>query len=129
VKTSKIIHVTDTILKPKKMNDLITSYKALAEKQSMTLAEFKRRYNEMDTSQPIDIGFYCYILKIIASKDQDVLKVLAMSQDQEVVCIEVWDKNYITAKAFPKEKSYVYFDNLTYCQSVLVKKKDSFEIF
>ena len=79
MKTSKIIHVTDTVLKPKKMNDLITSYKTLAEKQSMTLAEFKRRYNEMDTSQPIDIGFHCYILKVIASKDQDVLKVLAMS--------------------------------------------------
>ncbi len=61
--------MTDSVLKPKKMNDLITSYKALAEKQSMTLAEFKRRYNDMDTTQPIDIGFYSYILKVIASKD------------------------------------------------------------
>ena len=70
VKTSKIIHVTDSVLKPKKMNDLIASYKQLADKQSMTLAEFKRRFNEMDTaSQPIDIGFYSYILKVISSKD------------------------------------------------------------
>ena len=45
----------------------------------MTLAEFKRKYNDMDTSQPIDVGFYSYILKVISSKDQDVLKVLAMS--------------------------------------------------
>jgi hypothetical protein len=45
------------------------------------------------------------------------------------VCIEVWDRHYITSKAFPKEKSYVQFENLTYCQSILVKKKDSFEIF
>ncbi len=47
----------------------------------MTLAEFKRKYNDIDTSQPFDIGFYAYILKVISSKDQEVLKVLAMSQD------------------------------------------------
>ena len=33
------------------------------------------------------------------------------------------------AKAFPKEKSYISFDGLTYLQSVFVKKRDSFEVF
>ncbi len=69
------------MLKPKKLNDLITSYKALSDNQKITLAEFKRKYNDIDTSQPFDIGFYAYILKVISSKDQEVLKVLAMSQD------------------------------------------------
>jgi hypothetical protein len=77
VKSSKIIHVTDSILKPKKLNEMITSYKALAEKQSLTLAEFKRKYNEIDAQ--FDISFYAYMLKVVASKDQEVLKVLAMS--------------------------------------------------
>ena len=35
----------------------------------------------------------------------------------------------IGQKAFPKEKTYALFDNLSYTQSVLVKKKDTFEIF
>jgi hypothetical protein len=69
LKTSKFIHLTDTFLKPKKMTALLTSYKSLADTHSMTLADFKRRYNDIDTSQPVDIGFYSYILKVIASKD------------------------------------------------------------
>jgi hypothetical protein len=70
LKTSKFIHLTDTFLKPKKMTALLTSYKSLADTHSMTLADFKRRFNEIDTtSQPVDIGFYSYILKVIASKD------------------------------------------------------------
>jgi len=52
-----------------------------------------------------------------------------MTQDQEIVCIETWDKQFIYAKSFPKEKSYIFLDNLTYIQSVLVRKKDSFELF
>jgi hypothetical protein len=52
-----------------------------------------------------------------------------MSQDQELVCIEIFDKQFISGKAFPKEKSYIFFDNLNYIQSVLVRKKDSFELF
>jgi hypothetical protein len=77
VKSSKIIHVTDSVLKPKKLNEMINSYKALAEKQTLTLAEFKRKYNEIDAQ--FDISFYAYVLKVVASKDQEVLKVLAMS--------------------------------------------------
>ena len=44
----------------------------------------------------------------------EVLKILAMTHDQEIVCIDNWDKSFICAKAFPKEKTFVYFDNLTY---------------
>jgi hypothetical protein len=65
LKTSKFIHLTDTVLKPKKMTALLTSYKSLADTHSMTLADFKRRYNDIDTT--IDIGFYSYILKVIVS--------------------------------------------------------------
>ncbi len=43
--------------------------------------------------------------------------------------MEIWDKHFVTSKAFPKEKNYVAFDHLTYAQTVLVKKKDSFELF
>jgi hypothetical protein len=69
LKTSKFIHLTDTFLKPKKMTTLLASYKSLADTHSMTLADFKRRFNDIDTSKPVDIGFYSYILKVIASKD------------------------------------------------------------
>ena len=57
------------------------------------------------------------------------MKVLAITQDQEIVCIEVWDKQYIWQRAFPKEKTYALLDNLAYIQTVLVKKKDTFEVF
>jgi hypothetical protein len=47
VKTSKVIHLTDCVLRPKKLCGLVSSYKALAEKHaSVTLADFKRRFND-----------------------------------------------------------------------------------
>ena len=52
-----------------------------------------------------------------------------VTQDQEIVCIEVWDRQYIGARGFVKERSYAWAENLSYVQSVLVKKKDTFEVF
>jgi len=69
VKTSKIFHITDSVLKPKKETALMDRYRPLIEK-SLTLAEFKRRYNELQNPKDTDIGFHCYILKIISSKNQ-----------------------------------------------------------
>ena len=68
VKTSKILHVTDSVLKPKKATALMDRYKTLIEKP-LTLAEFKRRYNQLSNPKDLDIGFHCYILKIISSKN------------------------------------------------------------
>ena len=68
VKTTKIFHVTDTILKPKKEIALMDRYKAWVEK-SYTLAEFKRKYNEIQYPKDADIGFNCYILKVISQKN------------------------------------------------------------
>ena len=45
------------------------------------------------------------------------------------MCIDIWDKQFVFAKAFPKEKSYIALENLSYVQSVFVKKRDSFEVF
>ena len=55
--------------------------------------------------------------------------MLALTSEQEIVCIDTWDKQFILARAFPKEKSYIFFDNLSYMSSVLVRKRDSFEVF
>ena len=135
-KTSQIFHVTDSILKPKKAQEQIEKNKGLIEK-SLSLNEFKRKYgNDADKglAKDADITFYGYVLKVISSKNKytgelEVMKAVVMTHDQEIVLIECWDKQYIFAKSFPKEKSYIFFDNLTYLNSVLVSKKDQFEVF
>lgn len=81
VKGSKIYHYTDEILKPKKEIGLIEKYKGYIEK-SLTLAEYKRKFNEVHKDH--DITFYAYVLKVISSKnqvngDQEVLKILVMT--------------------------------------------------
>jgi hypothetical protein len=44
LKTSKLFHYTDAVLKPRKMADQIESNKTLIEK-SISLADFKRKFN------------------------------------------------------------------------------------
>ena len=131
VKTSKIIHLSDGVLR--KQSEVLERYRALAE-HSCTLADFKRRYLEFATPSSVDVGFHCYLLKVISSKnavtqEQEVSKVVVLTQDQEVVCIELWDRQFVWQRAFPKERTYVQFDNLSYIHSVLVKKRDTFEVF
>ena len=60
------------------MTDAIDINKKYAE-NSLGLAEFKRRYNELNTARDIDICFYAYILKLISSKDNELLKILAIT--------------------------------------------------
>jgi hypothetical protein len=60
------------------MTEAIEKNKLLVEK-SLSLAEFKRKFNELNTSRDIDISFYAYILKLIASKDNELLKILAIT--------------------------------------------------
>lgn len=131
-KASKIYHLTDNILKPKKVTEELDRCKALIE-NGTTLADFKRRFGELRRDQ--DLSFYAYVLKVIAAKsatvpgESDVVKCLLMTQDQEIVCLEFFDRQFCLAKAFPKEKSYVSVENVSYVHSVFVKKKDSFEVF
>ena len=96
VKNSKFIHYTDMVLKPRKDITQIEYYKAMTEK-SVTLADFKRKFNDISDKKDTDITFNAYILKVITSKnpqsgDLEVLKVLAITQDQEIVCIDFWDR-------------------------------------
>jgi hypothetical protein len=70
-----------------------------------------------------EISFFAYIHKLISMKnpqtnDQELWKILALTHEQEIVCIEITERSYILSKTFPKEGSYVQFENLQYSQSI-----------
>ena len=48
-----------------------------------------------------------------------------LTAEREILCIEAWDKSFILSKTFPKENTYVFLDNLTYTQTVLIRKKEN----
>ena len=82
VKTSKLVHLSDTAAL-RKQPGLLDRYRALVE-PSCTLADFRRRYQEFPAPATVDVGFHCYIMKVISSKNQatqemEVTKVLAMT--------------------------------------------------
>ncbi len=68
VKQSKIVNVSDKVVRPKKMIEEGERCKAKIEK-SLSLTEFKRKYLELTQTKDLDLSFYAYILKIISSKN------------------------------------------------------------
>ena len=66
-----------------------------------------------------DINIHAYVLKLISVKnsnsgDLELWKVLAVTHEQEIVCIEVYDRSFIITSTFPKESNFIFLDNLTY---------------
>ena len=66
IKNSKIFHVTDSVLKPRKCTEIIERCKSMVE-HSLTFSEYKRRFSEIKKDN--DVTFYGYILKVISSKN------------------------------------------------------------
>eukprot|EP00347_Sterkiella_histriomuscorum_P014076 403362253 len=136
IKSSKIIHFTQNVLKPKKQQDLIEQYKQLQE-HSLSLSDFRAKFYSV--SKDHDITVVGYLLKVISQKSQqnqygssaatqlneEIWKIMILTHEQEIVCIEIQEKGFIPTKVFPKEGSYLLFDNLTYQQTVLLKRKDA----
>lgn len=94
----------------------------------MPLNEFKKNYYQLKRDS--DIFMYGYVLRIISSKNAstnelEMQKALVLTAERDIICVEVWDKSFILSKTFPKENTYVFLDNLTYMQTVLIKKREN----
>ena len=91
----------------------------------------------MDLSgMPNDFEVDCYLLKIIASKSKrnssqhDVQSFIALTSDQNLVCIQVIEKGLLLQAAFPKENTYIRVSNINFVNCTRISNKDlSFEIF
>ena len=65
-----------------------------------------------------DFELYGYVLKVITQKsitnpnELEVWKLLVLTHEQDICCIEIADRGFILKSAFPKEGSYIFLDNL-----------------
>ncbi|CDW88389.1 breast cancer type 2 susceptibility protein [Stylonychia lemnae] len=144
VKSSKIFHYTQSVLKPKKQLELIDQYKELEEK-SINFQEFKKNYYGLKREAEIQVcGFVLKLISIKANNQSNVQnqqqhvatsnvqsdqgelwKFLILTHEQEILCIEIQDKSFILTQVFPKEGQYIFLDNLCYLQSIYLQKKNT----
>lgn len=67
----------------------------------------------------VDVHLYAYTLKYITSKHpatgaSELRKIIALTHEQELIAIDIMDRSFIDPSAFPKEGSYIQFENLNY---------------
>ena len=56
--------------------------------------------------------------------------MLVLTAEQEIICVDIVDRGFILATTFPKENSYVFFDNLVYENTTMIDHRNSkFEMF
>ena len=86
----------------------------------------------------VDFQLYGYVLKILSQKStnqltsgmMEVWKVIVLTSEQALICIEVQDRGFILQSAFPKENSLIFLDNLKFVSCTMIDHKDlSFENF
>ena len=71
-----------------------------------------------------------FVLKVVGCKnlhyssESDVWKVILLTSEQELLCIEIVEKGFILAGCFPKENSYIFMDNLVYSETTRIIPKD-----
>ena len=109
----------------RKKNQLgeIEKHKELIEKQLFP-ADYKKLGQAMDY-----VHLYAKVLKVISPKKtrtgfQEIRNIIALTHEQELIMIDVQDRSFIDSASFPKENSFVYFQNLTYTNTMEINKKD-----
>ena len=92
----------------------------------------------MKSFEDVDFQVYGFVLKILSQKSaitltngmMEVWKVIVLTSEQALVCIEVQDRGFILQSAFPKENSLIFLDNLKFVSCTMIDHKDlSFESF
>ncbi len=63
-------------------------------------------------------------VKKILVNDQDVWKVIVMTQDCVLFCVEFLERGFVMVNDFPKVQGFVFFDNLTFSSTTRVDHTD-----
>tara|TARA_B110000285_G_C14815349_1_gene463911 strand:- start:55 stop:435 length:381 start_codon:yes stop_codon:yes gene_type:complete len=106
-------------------------YPELVEKQLFP-SQMKALSSDFDQ---VDVQLYAFSLKNMTCKHHitgllQLRKIIALTHEQDVVVIDVMDRSFIDPVTFPKEGSYLYFENINFIHSIQLDQKDlSFEIF
>ena len=96
--------------------DLIEDNRSVMYSQSTRLS-FQ---NNSKLIEEVDFQLYGYILKIITQKslthtsEIEIWKFIVLTSEQDLVCIEVADRGFILQAPFPKEKNFIFLDNLQF---------------
>lgn len=102
--------------------DEIENHKKMIELELFPL-EYKQKGEVNDY-----IHLYAKLLKVISPKKnkgfQEVRNIIALTHEQELIMIDVQDRSFIDSASFPKENSFVYFQNLAYTNTMEINKKD-----
>ena len=137
-KGSKLLSMT-ALHKKQGNTDLIKKHLEMAEQQVVPSELYDLCNEKLEAYnsnwQSKDVQFYLYTLKHITSKHPhtgavELRKVIGLTHEQQYVVLDILDRTFIDSAVFPKEGSFIVFENLQYLQSVSIDQRDlSFTVF
>jgi hypothetical protein len=59
-------------------------------------------------------------VKKILCNEEDVWKIIVVSSNLTILCIDFADKGFVVQQDFPKQQAFVLLENLTYSSSTKI---------
>ena len=108
-----------SISKSSKIINVNKKYPELVEKQLFP-SQMKSLSSDFDQ---VDVQLYAFSLKNMTCKHHitglpQLRKIIALTHEQDVIVIDVMDRSFIDPITFPKEGSYLYFENVNFIHSI-----------